>query len=62
MDLHNVIKIATGSIVVPLAVILNKLWPWWTKQESLPLKIITGLFVLPFTGIVATLVHFWNEY
>ena len=61
MDLHVIIKVLTGIIVVPLAIIARSLWPWWVGV-SLPVKMLSGVIVLPLVGLAAVLSPWWNSY
>jgi len=58
---HDIIKVATGIIVVPLAIIVHGVWPWW-ERTPLPVKIISGIVVLPLVGLVALLSNWWSSY
>ncbi len=61
IDWHKVLKVTSGIIIVPIALIAYKLWPWWVKA-SLPIKIMTGIIVLPITGIAYLGSWWWNDY
>ncbi len=60
MNWKFIMKIATGFIVVPVAVLANQLWPWWSKA-SVPLKVITAPIVLPITGFAYVTSFWWND-
>jgi len=61
MKLQTVIKVGTGILIVPLSLVAYHLWPWWCKA-SLPVKILSGVFVLPFVGIVSVTASWWAGY
>ena len=60
MDAASIIKVVTGIVVVPLGIISSEVWPRWS-QASLPVKVITGPIVLPFTALVYGLVVLWDK-
>jgi len=59
MDWNIIIKVSTGIIIVPLAIITYQSWPLWSKA-SLPVKILSGPFVLPLAGLAAVLTPWWE--
>jgi hypothetical protein len=61
MNWHLIFKIASGIVVVPVALLSNKLYPWW-EQSSLPVKILTGPIILPLAGIAYATSFWWNEF
>lgn len=61
MTLKMVIKVGTGILIVPLSLAAYHLWPWWCKA-SLPVKLLTGVFVLPFVGITSVVTSWWAGY
>lgn len=59
MDWNLVLKIATGIIIVPLAILGHLIWPWWV-QSQLPVKIMSSIVVLPIIGLAAVLTPWWE--
>lgn len=60
MDLQVAIKILTGILIVPLAIIAHRTWPLWTKS-SMPVRIISGPILLPVVGLAAVLTPWWEK-
>jgi hypothetical protein len=60
IDWKIVLKAVTGIIVVPIAILANSMWPWWT-QASMPVKILTGPFILPIVGLAYITGFWWNS-
>lgn len=59
MNWSIIIKAVTAVIVVPLAIFAYTMWPKWTKA-SVPVRIATGLFVLPLIALAAVTTPWWN--
>lgn len=55
-----IIKITTGIIVVPFAILSNALWPWWQKASMLQ-KIISAPFVFPIVLFSYLTSFWWND-
>jgi hypothetical protein len=61
MDIKTFVKIASGFVVVPMAIAANALWPWWSKT-ALPWQILSAVAVLPFVAVAAVLTQWWEGY
>jgi hypothetical protein len=62
MDWHIFIKVATGVLIVPIAISAHKAWPWWTTQKSIPVKVVSGVFILPLVGVAAVVTPWWDGF
>lgn len=60
MDWNIILKIATGLIIVPLAIMVHQAWPRWTNA-SLPVRILSGPIILPLAGLAAILTPWWES-
>jgi len=61
MDWKLVLKIVTGIVIVPIALLANVLWPWW-EHASLPMKVLTAVVVFPIAGFAYATSFWWNEF
>jgi hypothetical protein len=61
MNVHVIIKVVTGIVVVPFALAANKMWPWWVKAP-LAVKILSGIFVLPIVGFAYATSAWWEGF
>ena len=61
MKLNLFLKIATGIFIVPAAIILHLMWPWWeNKNTKLWKRAIVAPFVIP-AWVMLYLVSAWYE-
>lgn len=56
----TILKMVTGIVVIPIAIISHKLWPWWSKQ-SLLVKVVSGIVVLPICGFAYATSKVWSD-
>lgn len=61
IDWHIIAKIISGFFIIPIAILGNILWPWWSKQR-LSVRIISAPIVLPIVGLAALGSYWWNSY
>lgn len=59
--LRAFIKGATGFIIIPLGMLVNEVQPEWEKA-SLPVKIFTGILLVPMTGVLFLASRWWQDF
>jgi hypothetical protein len=60
MNKSIIFKMATGVLVIPIAILANQIWPLWTAA-SIPMRILSSPIVLPIVGIAAIITPWWND-
>ncbi len=54
------LRIGTGIVIVPLAVVMNYAWPWWSEAGKFT-KILTAPLILPAIGLLKVSAAWWND-
>jgi hypothetical protein len=55
-----IIKISTGIFIVPFSIMIYTMWPKWTKS-SVPIKIMSAPFFIPFVFVTHLVTDWWNN-
>ncbi len=55
-----IIKISTGIFIVPFSIMIYTMWPKWTKS-SVPIKIMSAPFFIPFVFVAHLVTGWWNS-
>jgi hypothetical protein len=59
--LRALIKGATGFVILPLGMLVNTVKPGF-EEASLPVKIFTGILLVPMAALVITTARWWQDF
>lgn len=60
MSWQLALKIFSGILIVPIAIVAHLAWPLWTKAP-IPVRVLTGPLILPLAGIAAIVTPWWEK-
>lgn len=59
--IRAIIKAVVGFIIIPLGIMIDKIKPGW-EVASLPVKIFTGLLLVPIVIILYFAIPWWKNF